>query len=48
MHAGDKKIGKVITALNSSGLLLAAGIATSLRETGQQWLFFIYPLHSVL
>jgi alpha,alpha-trehalase len=45
---GDKKIGKVIAALNSSGLLLAAGIATSLKETGQQWLFFIYPLHSVL
>lgn len=35
----DKKIGKVIAALNSSGLLLAAGIATSLRETGQQWDF---------
>ena len=33
----DSNMMKVINALTHSGLLCRAGIATSLRETGQQW-----------
>lgn len=36
---GDQRKEKVIEALNRSGLVQPAGIATSLRNTGQQWDF---------
>jgi alpha,alpha-trehalase len=34
---GDAKGDKVLRALSNSGLLHPGGIATSVRETGQQW-----------
>ncbi len=37
MCAGDAKGEKVLRALSNSGLLHPGGIATSVRETGQQW-----------
>ncbi|CAK9233574.1 unnamed protein product [Sphagnum troendelagicum] len=37
--AGDAKIERVLEAFNNSGLMHPGGIATSLRETGQQWDF---------
>ncbi|KAH7352593.1 hypothetical protein KP509_19G053200 [Ceratopteris richardii] len=37
--SGDSKIEKVVNAIARSGLLFPAGVATSLRETGQQWDF---------
>lgn len=39
LDTGDSRISKLITALKESGLLHSAGIATSLKETGQQWDF---------
>lgn len=36
---GDPRRALVVEALNKSGLVLPAGIATSLRNTGQQWDF---------
>jgi len=36
---GDAKIERVLEAFNNSGLMHPGGIATSLRETGQQWDF---------
>ena len=38
---------KVIEALNTSGLVQPAGIAISLRNTGQQWLVFL-PIPQLL
>jgi hypothetical protein len=35
--AGDAKGEKVLRALSNSGLLHPGGIATSVRETGEQW-----------
>lgn len=36
---GDSRIEQVVEAFSTSGLVLPAGIATSLMETGQQWDF---------
>jgi hypothetical protein len=41
--AGDAKIERVLEAFNNSGLMHPGGIATSLRETGQQWFVERYP-----
>jgi alpha,alpha-trehalase len=40
---GDAKIERVLEAFNNSGLMHPGGIATSLRETGQQWFVESYP-----
>jgi len=34
---GDPRVESVISALNRSGLVMSAGVATTLRNTGQQW-----------
>ena len=35
--AGHPDVERVVDALGSSGLIHKAGIATSVKETGQQW-----------
>lgn len=39
LSSGDPRVDKVVNALTHSGLLFPAGVATSLRKTGQQWDF---------
>jgi len=42
LSPGDSRIEQVVEAFSTSGLVLPAGIATSLMETGQQW--FVPPI----
>ncbi|EFJ14331.1 hypothetical protein SELMODRAFT_156751 [Selaginella moellendorffii] len=37
VRPGDEKVSKLVSSFKKSGLLLAAGVVTSLRETGEQW-----------